>query len=289
VKVRVLSLFDGMSCGRIALERAGIDVEAYYASEVDKYAIKVSEANYQDIERLGDVQRINYQMLPKIDLLIAGSPCQGFSFAGKQLNFSDPRSALFFEFVHAKNEIDPKYFLLENVVMKKEYQDAISELLGCEPIKINSSVVSAQNRNRLYWTNIQGIEQPVDIELDSRSIIEGDGFPASTHRFHSHDPGHRTVKVKPKFPCLSASYGRGWPNTDSRPGVLVCDSYDGARTANITPKEFRNLTLTECERLQTVPDGYTQNKGVSNSQCYKMLGNGWTVDVIAHIFSHMDS
>lgn len=146
--MNVLSLFDGMSCGMIALERAGIQVNEYYASEVDKYAEIVSKANYPDIIRLGNVQAINYQMLPKIDLLIAGSPCQGFSMAGKQLNFSDPRSALFFEFVHAKNTLKPRFWMLENVVMKKEYQDAISKLLGRKPIKINSALVSAQNRNR---------------------------------------------------------------------------------------------------------------------------------------------
>ena len=138
----VLSLFDGMSCGQIALERAGIAVGSYYAAEIDKHAIKVAQANYPETIQLGDVTEIKVDTLPKIDLLIGGSPCQGFSFAGKQLNFGDPRSRLFFEFVEAKNRLKPRYFLLENVKMKQEYQDIISEQLGVEPIEINSSLVS---------------------------------------------------------------------------------------------------------------------------------------------------
>lgn len=160
--MNVLSIFDGMSCGRIALERAGIKVDNYYASEIDKYAIQIAKKNYPDIIHIGDVTKVKANDLPKIDLLIGGSPCQGFSFAGKQLNFEDERSKLFFEFVRLLEECKPKYFLLENVKMKKEYQDIISSYLGVEPIKINSSLVSAQNRERLYWTNIPNIRQPED-------------------------------------------------------------------------------------------------------------------------------
>ena len=170
--VNVLSLFDGMSCGRLALERAGFPVTNYFASEIDKYAIQVAKANFPDTVHLGDVTKIQthdgrlfvhdeqWQTFNKgaykrkIDLLIGGSPCQGFSFAGKQLNFDDPRSKLFFEFVRLLKALKPKYFLLENVNMKKEYQDVISDLLGCKPVDINSNRVSAQNRRRLYWTNI---------------------------------------------------------------------------------------------------------------------------------------
>ena len=170
--MNVLSLFDGMSCGRIALDRLGIPVDKYYASEIDKYAIQVSEANYPDIIRLGDVCDVKAEDLPKIDLLIAGSPCQGFSFAGKQLAFDDPRSALFFEFVRLLKECKPKYFLLENVRMKKEFLDIISEQVGCEPIFINSALVSAQNRQRFYWTNIPGIEQPEQRGIVLRDILE---------------------------------------------------------------------------------------------------------------------
>ena len=159
--MNVLSLFDGMSCGQIALERAGIAVDNYFASEIDKYAMKVTKANYPNTKHVGSVLDVKGDDLPEIDLLIGGSPCQGFSFAGKQLNFDDPRSALFFEFVRLLEETKPKYFLLENVKMKKEYQDVISKNLGVEPVCINSSLVSAQNRVRYYWTNIS-VQQPED-------------------------------------------------------------------------------------------------------------------------------
>jgi DNA-cytosine methyltransferase len=158
--MKVLSLFDGMSCGRIALDQLGIPVEKYYASEIDKYAIQVSQANYPDIIQVGDICDLDPKDYKDVDLMLAGSPCQGFSFAGKQLAFDDPRSALFFEFIRLLKAIKPKYFLLENVRMKKEFLDVISEYMGVEPIMINSALVSAQNRVRYYWTNIPGIEQP---------------------------------------------------------------------------------------------------------------------------------
>jgi DNA-cytosine methyltransferase len=170
--MNVLSLFDGMSCGRIALDRLGIKVDNYYASEIDKYAIQVSQANYPDIIQVGDITELDLSTLPKIDLVMGGSPCQGFSFAGKQLAFDDPRSALFFEFVRCVEELKPKYFLLENVRMKKEYLDVISEYMGVEPIMINSALVSAQNRVRYYWTNIPGIEQPEQRGIVLRDILE---------------------------------------------------------------------------------------------------------------------
>ena len=176
--MKVLSLFDGISCGMVALERAEIKVDTYYASEIDKYAIQISEKNYPNIVRLGDVTKWQDWDIDwaSIDLLIGGSPCQGFSFAGKQLNFNDPRSKLFFEFVDILNHIK-KYnpevkFLLENVKMKKEYQEVISGYLGVEPIEINSALVSAQNRVRLYWTNIPGIKEPTDKGLLLKDIIE---------------------------------------------------------------------------------------------------------------------
>jgi DNA (cytosine-5)-methyltransferase 3A len=170
--MNVLSLFDGMSCGRIALERLGIKVDNYYASEIDKYAMKVSAANYPDIIQVGDITKLDLSTLPKIDLIMGGSPCQGFSVAGKGLAFDDPRSALFFEFVRCVSELKPKYFLLENVRMKKEYLDVISEYMGVEPIMINSALVSAQNRVRFYWTNIPGVEQPEQRGIVLRDILE---------------------------------------------------------------------------------------------------------------------
>ena len=171
-KINVLSLFDGISCGQIALERQGLEIDNYFASEIDKYAMQITMANYPNTKQLGDVRNVTAEKLPNIDLLIGGSPCQGFSFAGAGLNFEDERSKLFFEFVRFKNELKPKYFLLENVKMKQEFQDIISEQLGVKPIMINSSLVSAQNRERLYWTNIPVIGQPKDNGILLKDIIE---------------------------------------------------------------------------------------------------------------------
>lgn len=171
-KINVLSLFDGMSCGQIALDQSGIEVDKYYASEIDKYAIEITKKNYPNTMHVGDVTKVDGTQLDKIDLLIGGSPCQGFSFAGKQLNFNDPRSALFFEFVRLLKETKPKYFLLENVRMKKEFQDIITEYLGVEPIMINSSLLSAQNRVRFYWTNIPNVTQPIDKGIVINDILE---------------------------------------------------------------------------------------------------------------------
>ena len=170
--MNVLSLFDGMSCGRLALDRLGIEVDQYYAAEIDKYAIQVTQENWPETIQLGDVTQIKGKDLPKIDLILAGSPCQGFSFAGKQLAFDDPRSALFFEFVRILKECNPKYFLLENVKMKKEFLDIITQQVGVEPILINSALVSAQNRQRYYWTNIPGVEQPENRGIVLRDILE---------------------------------------------------------------------------------------------------------------------
>ena len=170
--MRVLSLFDGMSCGRIALERMGITPSAYYASEIDKYAIQVAKANYPDTIHVGDVTKLKDTDFKDIDLLLGGSPCQGFSFAGRQLNFDDPRSKLFFEYVRLLRALKPKYFLLENVNMKQIYQDVISEHLGVKPIRLNSNLVSAQNRDRLYWTNIPVRSIPENKHIYLKDILE---------------------------------------------------------------------------------------------------------------------
>lgn len=169
--LNVLSLFDGMSCGREALERLKIPVANYYAAEIDKYAISIALKNYIDTVPVGDVTKLKASQLPRIDLLIGGSPCQGFSFAGKQLNFDDPRSKLFFEFARLIAECKPKFFFLENVVMKKEYQDVISKYLGAQPVMLNSAVVSAQSRKRLYWTNIPGYTEPEDKGILLKDIV----------------------------------------------------------------------------------------------------------------------
>ena len=168
----VLSCFDGVGCGQIALDSLGIKYDNYFASEIDKHAIKVTKHLFPNTVHLGDITKIDWCDLPKIDLLIGGSPCQGFSFAGKQLNFEDPRSKLFFEFVRLKEELNPKWFFLENVKMKKEYEKVITELMGVEPVEINSSLVSAQNRKRLYWTNIPVNGLPKDRGILLKDILE---------------------------------------------------------------------------------------------------------------------
>lgn len=176
--MRVLSLFDGICCGHLALERAGIKIDSYDAYEIEKNAIKATETNFPDVVHHGDVTKEDFTKYQgKIDLIIGRSPCQGFSSSGKQLNFNDPRSKLFFEYVRAIKECQPKYFLLENVVMKKEWQDIISSYLGVEPIEINSSLVSAQNRRRLYWTNIPNVTLPEDKNITLEDILEDIEFP----------------------------------------------------------------------------------------------------------------
>ncbi len=312
--MRVLSLFDGMSCGRVALDRAGIDVESYHASEIDKYAIDVSKRNHSDIEHLGDIRGID-RCYPCVDLLLAGSPCQGFSFAGKQLAFDDPRSALFFEFLRIKNAVNPQYFILENVSMKQEYQDVITKLLGVEPIKINSALASAQNRNRLYWTNIPGVEQPSDKGVVLSDILEPDlpscGIGARIVGRRLNELGKRDdynhnipitqyleLRKDEKSNCMTTVYKDSvvpYFKTDkrlkikfnqSKASCLTGGAHSGGNHSDmdmlvIDPDVCRRYSIKECERLQTLPDGYTE--GVSASQRYKMLGNGWTVDVIAHI------
>lgn len=171
----VLSLFDGISAGQLALERAGIKVDKYYASEIDKYAIAITQYNYPNTVQLGDINNWTDWDIEEPDLILAGSPCQGFSMAGKGLNFEDPRSKLFFTFVDVLMHYSPPYFLLENVPMKKEWEDVITEYLGeVPPIEINSSLVSAQNRRRLYWTNIPNIDQPEDKGILLKDVVFDD-------------------------------------------------------------------------------------------------------------------
>ena len=263
-----------MSCGQIALNRLGADVENYYASEIDKHAIKVTQKNYPNTIQLGDIKNVKGEDLPNIDLLLAGSPCQGFSFAGKQLAFDDPRSVLFFEFIRLLKEVKPKYFLLENVRMKQEYLDAITDLVGVEPILINSALVSAQNRQRYYWTNLPVDGQPEDKGLVLRDILDPSvtNFLSETTAMRSRT--QRNVKeITDKSNTLTAT---GYKGSQSN-GVTV------VKEAKVTEDggRWRVLTPLECERLQNAPDNFTE--GVSNTQRYKMLGNGWTVDVICHI------
>jgi len=300
--MNVLSLFDGMSCGQIALNRANIQYNNYFASEIDKNAIKVTQHHYPNTVQLGDVTKIEF-IASKIDLLIGGSPCQGFSFAGKQLNFNDSRSKLFFEFVRLVNECKPTYFLLENVVMKKEYQDVITQYLGVEPIKINSSLVSAQNRVRLYWTNIPNVKEPEDRNISLSDILEDDSIinpgairgrrlnkatiigrrlnPDGKRKDYDKDiPITQCLEVRAtntnKSNCLT---------TVDKDNVLTTMPIGRHPNAFKDKLPFRYYTLKEYERLQTIPEGYTSV--VSTSQAKKMIGNAWTVDVIAHIFSYL--
>lgn len=301
--MKVLSLFDGISCGMIALERANIKVDEYIAYEIEPNAIKVSQHHYPNIKQMGNVVKADFTQIGEIDLLIGGSPCQGFSFAGKGLNFNDTRSKLFFEYVRALKEVKPRYFLLENVVMKQEWQDIISEYLGVKPILINSALVSAQNRQRLYWTNIPSVEQPLDkriklsdiledIEFENLGIIRGRKLNKATivgRRLN--DNGHREDYNKniPVVQCLEVRKA----NTDKSNCIttvdkdnvltpLPCGRYPNAFKNGLP---FRYYTTKEYCRLQTLPDDYVNM--IPQSAARKAIGNGWTVDVIAHILSFL--
>ena len=277
----------------------------YYASEIDKYAIKVTQKNFPDTIQLGDIREVKASGLPKIDLLIGGSPCQDVSFAGKGKGLIDgERSSLFFEFVRLYQELKPNYFILENVKMKKNSEAIITHCLGVQPIEINSSLFSAQNRKRLYWTNIPLDDLPKDkgiklkdilengiVDRDKSHCIDANYFKGGNlksyfekHRrqlvfsndglchvgeadINGYDLLKRVYHPEGKAPTLN-SMGGG----NREPKVLV------------EQLKWRKLTPLECERLQTVPDNYTQ--GVSNTQRYKMLGNGMTVDVIAFLLKN---
>jgi len=325
-----------MSCGQLALKNAGVHVTNYYASEIDKYAMKVTNANFPNTIQVGDVTELRgWYDLPKIDMLIGGSPCQGFSFAGNRLDFDDPRSKLFFEYVRLLEELRPRWFLLENVRMTQQCQDVISGYLGVKPKPINSNLVSAQNRYRLYWTNIP-FSTPEDKGIVLKDILE-DGV---TDRDKSHcldanyfkggnlksyfekhrrqlvfsDEGlchvgeadingqeHQKRVYHPdgKSPTLNTCGGGNRepkvlmyqrPRGNNSGGLRALDGKTPSMSCSAWEHNnfvsdgmgWRKLTPKECERLQTVPDGYTDH--VSNTQRYRMLGNGWTVDVIKHIF-----
>jgi site-specific DNA-cytosine methylase len=281
--MNVLSLFDGISAGQVALNKAGIKIDNYYSSEIDRYAIQVTTKNYPNTNQLGDISNwrdwdIDFS---KIDLVIGGSPCQGFSFAGKQLNFKDERSKLFFEYVNILNHIrllNPKVkFLLENVRMKQQYQDVISSYLGVQPIAINSSLVSAQNRLRYYWTNIDDIEQPKDKEIKLKDILVDN----PSERYYLSDVAKdymsRLRNGKPRWDYHTNKL-------DGKAACLTANMYKGVPYGVIKEKS-RKLTEVECERLQTFPDDYTL--GISSSQRYKALGNSWTVDVVTNIFKKL--
>lgn len=321
-----------MACGYEALQRAGIPIDKYYASEIDKYAMQIALKNHPDIIEIWDVCEVKWEDYQDIDLLIGGSPCQWFSVAGKMLNFNDPRSKLFFEYVRILKEVKPKYFLLENVKMKKEFRDKISEMMWVEPILIDSARVSAQHRERYYWTNIPWVIQPLDKWILLKDILILDGVEEKYYltekqtnkikellslkdiKFHNGESLLEKItfpsRIKQidwleiKAPTPPAGMWTGWGNVPciiqkvwdrdkNNWGVRTDKSY----TLPANPMSdrwqmvvkwgmIRKLTPIECERLQTLPDDYTE--WVSNTQRYKMLGNWRTVDVIAHIFTFIE-
>ncbi len=358
--ITVLSLFDGLSGGRIALEKAGIKVVKYYSSEIDKFAIQIANKNYPNDIRLGSVIDLtDAQLLDMdIDLLIGGSPCQGFSVSGKMKGSStkcgvdilsleqylqlkkenfefEGQSYLFWEFVRVWKIVKPKFFFLENVRVTKKWLPMFNEAMGVEPIIINSALVSAQNRVRFYWTNIPNIVQPDDKKILLRDILnqqdllarpcELRGYNEDSICHHIADAtdikGQESLKrvysKTGKSPTLTTMQGghrqpkvlivpeatkKGYteiqdgdcfdysiPNSKTRRGRNMKDKSNCLQTSNgfmrYEHPTYRKLTPMECERLQTIPDGYTD--GVSNSQRYKMIGNGWTIDVVAHIFKNI--
>jgi DNA (cytosine-5)-methyltransferase 3A len=369
--INVLSLFDGMSCGQQALERVGIKVNKYFASEIDKYAIQVTQKNYPNTIQLGSVLDVDGYKLPKIDLLMGGSPCQSFSFAGKRKGMStkceteiltlehylelkaegyefEGQSYLFWEFMRLLNEVKPKYFLLENVEMGEKWEKVLSKAIGVNGIHINSALVSAQNRKRIYWTNIgmkpsglfgyleSIIQQPKDKGTLLKDVLESevdDKYFLSEKAigYLQRAKNERVENVKyndgsDKTSTLTSNYKRGVHNggetyyldTGNTNAIEIREvkqistnnkSNEGTQpyqqdriydingispalqaqlpkgSTMINTSRIRRLTPIECERLQTVADNYTAH--VSDSQRYRMLGNGWTIDVIAHIFSYI--
>lgn len=332
--MNVLSLFDGMSCGQLALNRARIEYDKYYASEIDKHAIKVTQQHFPKTIQLGSVTNVTAKELPSIELLIGGSPCKGFSRAGNGLNFNHPESKLFFEYVRIWKECKPKYYLLENVQMKKEWEMEINKLLGCRPLRFNSSWVSAQNRERLYWTNIPVTSIPVNKRIFLKDIIE-DGETdleksycidsnyfkggnikntsgsQSTRRNmviqlsdNKESEGkqpyqqNRIYDINGKSPALLSQLSGGTYSILQRGRGFNKGGYKKDKSPTLSSNSWehnnhivangtkRKLTVRECCRLQTVPDNYFYGI-VSNTQAYKMLGNGWTIDIISHILSFL--
>jgi len=277
--MNVLSLFDGISCGQIALNRANIPYDNYYASEIKPHAIKCTLDNYPNTIQLGDILNLKGSDLPKIDLFIGGSPCKGISRLNKnQEGLEHSESRLFWEYIRLLDEVNPKYYLLENTHGNKEATNTITETLGIKPISINSKLVSAQNRPRYYWTNIPDIKQPIDKGITTNDIFDYSGVLADECRVKwlNSESGKKSVKngftkvnPYPKSGCLTALGHKKWnENYLHRDGV------------------YRYLSQTEIEKLQTLPVGYT--KILSYDEAYDCIGDGWTVDVIAHILKNIE-
>lgn len=272
MSISVLGLFDGMSCGQIALHEAGIEYENYYASEIDKWGIQITQKNYPNTIQLGDVTQVRAEQLPKIELMLGGSPCQSFSKHGDKSGF-DGESKLFWEYVRLLKEVKPTYFLFENVMMKKEWEDIITEALGVKPIKITSEMFVPQKRVRLYWTNIPGVVQPEQRKYNVQDIIDTpEGFPSSCGV-------DNFFKRKKVFNTLPSSYWKGI-RAAGRPAVSTKEGFqDDDRSVH------RMLTPSECEKLQGIPQGFTD--GIPKTYRYQLIGNGWTIPVISYILSFL--
>jgi len=293
--MNVLSLFDGMSCGQIALNRLGIKYDNYFASEIDKYAIKVAKNNYPNTTHLGCVTNVKGIELPTIDLLIGGSPCQSFSRAGDGSGF-DGKSKLFWEYVRILEETKPKYFLLENVVMRKEWENIITEQLGVKPVLIDSKLLSAQKRQRLYWTNISNVTQPNDKNILLKDVLIGEHDDINNHELIIKKDGFDFyIKNGTKKGYLIAKEGDSinldFPKSKTRRGRVAIGKTNTLNTACNYGVIYNNrlvkLNITELERLQTLPDDYTKTAPINQRK--KMIGNGWTVDVIAHILKNINN
>ena len=276
--MNVLSLFDGMSCGQIALNRVGIDYENYFASEIKPHAIQTTQHNYPNTIQVGDITKLNGKELPQIDLLIGGSPCQDFSRANrKQDGLDGEKSGLFWEYVRLLKETEPKYFLLENVRMKQEWQDIISEELGVKPVRINSSLVSGAMRDRFYWTNIPMDGLPKDKGINFQSLIDY-GYTERDKCLCLLESYSRPMKTPSKIARRYFKYGF-WQVIfrDEETYNILKDDFELATTDDV-----RYMNKNEMERVQTIPVGYTELLSRNDAAC--LLGDGWTVDVIAHIF-----
>ena len=297
--MKVLSLFDGIGCAKVALDRAGINVEEYYSSEIDKNCLKLLETKYPNHIQLGDITQISDEDVPFVDIVFGGSPCQSFSRSGNGTGF-DGKSGLFWEYVRvlevARKKNPNVLFLLENVVMKKEWQDIITDALGVEPIMIDSTLVSAQKRQRLYWTNIKRVEQPKDKNIIIDNIFqwyESRELEKLSEDFLWYDNETNTFKVKngTKKGYLEVEDGDtinlDFPTSKTRRGRVGKQKANtlntGCNQGIFLGGKVWKLTPIECERLQTLPDNYTE--GFSDSVRRNMIGNGWTVDVIVHILS----
>lgn len=289
--MNVLSLFDGISCGQIALQRAGIYLDKYYASEIDKNAIKITQHNYPNTIQLGDITQIDFtQFVDKINLLIGGSPCQDLSIAGSRKGLKGVRSKLFYDFVEALNAIEPQFFLFENnSSMSQDNKNEITKILKCEPIEINSKLVSAQHRKRLYWTNIPNVHQPIDKNIKLQDILEygyadRDKSLCIARRYAGFQ-GSQSYLCRRYF---GKSFGQGiFTNKEDKEFIKKLWKQNPRFTdEELSHKIIRPLTCIECERLQTLPDNYTSCIQSDNIR-KELIGNGWTVDVISHILKNI--